>query len=55
MKSSHYSAEQFDFAMRQAETGTLEVWRQEYNISRPHGALGNLSPAEYSKVKELVA
>jgi putative transposase len=33
----------------------VEVWRQEYNISRPHGALGNLSPMEYSKVKELVA
>jgi len=25
----------------------VEIWRQEYNNERPHGALGNLSPAEF--------
>jgi len=25
----------------------VEVWRQEYNGARPHGALGNLSPVEF--------
>lgn len=25
----------------------LEKWRQDYNQSRPHSALGNLPPAEY--------
>jgi putative transposase len=26
----------------------LEAWRQDYNESRPHMALGNLPPAEYA-------
>ena len=26
----------------------IEVWRRDYNESRPHMALGNLSPAEYA-------
>ena len=25
----------------------VEVWRQEYNRTRPHGALGNLAPEEF--------
>jgi len=33
----------------------VEVWRQEYNRRRPHGSLGNLSPEEFSRTKELVA
>jgi len=31
-----------------------EMWRQEYNKHRPHGALDNLSPDEFTKVRELV-
>jgi putative transposase len=30
------------------------AWRKEYNRQRPHSALGNLSPEEFSRVKELV-
>jgi len=26
----------------------VEAWRQEYNYTRPHGALGNLAPAEFA-------
>lgn len=26
----------------------IEAWRDDYNVSRPHMALGNLSPAEYA-------
>jgi len=26
----------------------VEVWRQEYNNERPHGALGNVSPLVYA-------
>jgi putative transposase len=25
----------------------IEAWRRDYNESRPHMALGNLTPAEY--------
>jgi len=32
----------------------VEVWRQEYNRRRPHGALGNLAPVEFAKIRELV-
>ncbi|WP_303677559.1 transposase, partial [Dehalococcoides mccartyi] len=35
--------------------GEVEFWRQEYNSHRPHGALGNLSPLEFARVKESVA
>ena len=31
------------------------TWREEYNRLRPHSALGNLSPEEFTRVKELVA
>lgn len=27
----------------------VEVWRQEYNRTRPHGALGNLAPEEFAE------
>jgi transposase InsO family protein len=26
----------------------IEIWRQDYNRNRPHGALGNLAPSEYA-------
>jgi putative transposase len=26
----------------------VESWRQQYNVERPHGALGNMAPAEYA-------
>src|SRR5512136_2753117 len=28
----------------------VESWRQKYNKHRPHGALGNMAPAEYASV-----
>jgi putative transposase len=28
----------------------VETWRQQYNIDRPHGALGNMAPVEYALV-----
>jgi transposase InsO family protein len=27
----------------------LEIWRQDYNRNRPHGALGNLTPSEFAE------
>ncbi len=30
------------------------AWRQEYNRQRPHGALGNLTPVEFARVREMV-
>ena len=32
----------------------VEVWRQEYNRRRPHGALGNLTPVAFARVREVV-
>ena len=32
----------------------VEDWREEYNKKRPHGALDNLSPIEFTRSKELV-
>ena len=32
----------------------VEAWREEYNRQRPHGALGNLSPLEFTRAKDLV-
>lgn len=29
------------------EALAIEAWRMDYNVSRPHMALGNLTPAEY--------
>ena len=29
----------------------VETWRQEYNMQRPHSALGNLSPEEFARIK----
>ena len=28
----------------------VEAWRQHYNRERPHGALGNLAPLEYTMI-----
>lgn len=30
----------------------LEVWPQDYNEHRPHGALGNLTPSEYLQTSQ---
>jgi putative transposase len=30
----------------------LERWRQDYNQSRPHSALGDLTPEEFSRLRE---
>ncbi|MBW4437903.1 MAG: integrase core domain-containing protein [Pleurocapsa minor GSE-CHR-MK-17-07R] len=27
----------------------VEAWREEYNLHRPHSALGFLSPADYAR------
>ena len=32
----------------------VEVWREEYNRHRPHGALDNLSPMEFASTLEMV-
>ena len=32
----------------------IEAWRKEYNTKRPHGALNNLSPEEFTRERELV-
>jgi len=32
----------------------VEGWREEYNKRRPHGALDNLSPIEFTRSKELI-
>ena len=32
----------------------VEVWRQEYNRQRPHGALGNLTPVEFARVRKMI-
>lgn len=34
--------------------GKVEVWRQEYNRQRPYGALGNLTPVEIARAREMV-
>ena len=31
----------------------VESWRQQYNEERPHGALGNITPAEYASVAQM--
>ena len=35
-------------------TEKIEAWRREYNRGRPHGALNNLSPEEFTRARELV-
>ena len=32
----------------------VAAWRQEYNRSRPHGALGNLAPEEFAEAAHAV-
>ena len=42
------------FASLAEAQGLLEAWRQDYNESRPHSALNDLTPAEYArKIKEM--
>ncbi len=31
---------------------TIEAWRQDYNEVRPHGSLGDLTPAESIKIRQ---
>ena len=33
----------------------VEAWKEEYNRRRPHSSLGNLSPKDFSRTRELVA
>lgn len=37
------------FASLVEEQGLLEAWRQDYNESRPHSTLNDLTPAEYAR------
>ena len=32
----------------------IDAWREEYNSSRPHGALGNLTPREFAETAGIV-
>ena len=32
-----------------AARGIVEAWRDDYNAARPHSALGNRTPAEFSE------
>jgi hypothetical protein len=32
----------------------IEAWREEYNSSRPHGALDNLTPREFAETAGIV-
>jgi len=32
----------------------VEMWRKEYNRYRPHSALGNLTPVEFARTREMV-
>lgn len=32
----------------------IEAWRREYNSNRPHSALGNLTPEEFSGFQEKI-
>jgi len=31
---------------------TIEAWRKDYNETRPHSSLGDLTPAEFAKIQE---
>ena len=33
----------------------IEIWRQDYNRNRPHGALGNLTPSEFAERSQELA
>ncbi len=42
------------FASLAEAQGLLEAWRQDYNESRPHSALNDLTPAEHARrIKEI--
>ena len=32
----------------------VEIWREDYNRERPHGALGNITPKEYAMAMEAI-
>ena len=32
----------------------VEEWRRDYNMNRPHSALGNVTPEEYALQKQLL-
>jgi Integrase core domain len=36
------------FLSREDARGKIEAWRRHYNASRPHTALGNVSPSEFA-------
>lgn len=38
-----------EFTSIEQARSTLTAWREDYNLRRPHGSLGNLTPSEYAK------
>lgn len=36
------------FASLQSAQKTIESWRQDYNVNRPHSSLGDMTPEEFS-------
>jgi putative transposase len=38
-----------EFASLSQAKVLLEIWRQEYNEERPHGALGYMTPAAFAE------
>ena len=39
------------FASLEDAQATLESWRVDYNLHRPHSALGNLPPSEFARTR----
>ncbi len=31
----------------------IEAWRQDYNVQRPHSALGSVPPTEFARDREM--
>ena len=42
------------FTTLEEATVLINEWRRKYNQVRPHSALGNSSPEEFARVKDLV-
>jgi putative transposase len=38
-----------EFTSMEHARSSLAAWREDYNLRRPHGSLGNLTPSEYAK------